>query len=80
MLNLTATTEKLARLVAAKTGKTPETVVREAVEDRAHTEGVSLGPAVVRDVSPEASARRKERMRQIADEIATMPFDLAPVT
>ncbi|MGD9802533.1 MAG: type II toxin-antitoxin system VapB family antitoxin [Hyphomicrobiaceae bacterium] len=32
--------EQLARLVAIKTGKTPETVVKEAVEARAEEAGV----------------------------------------
>ena len=40
MLNLPAETERLARLVAVKSGKTPEAVVREGLETQAKTLGV----------------------------------------
>ena len=40
MLNLPAETEKLARLVAVKSGKTLEAVVRDAVENQARTLGL----------------------------------------
>lgn len=35
--------EQLARLVAIKTGKTPDDIIKEAVEARAAAEGVAVG-------------------------------------
>lgn len=43
MLELAEDTEKLAQLVARKTGKTPEEVVRDAVEASARAAGVTAG-------------------------------------
>jgi antitoxin VapB len=40
MLNLPAETERLARLVAVKSGKTPEAIVHDAVETAARTLGL----------------------------------------
>jgi antitoxin VapB len=40
MLNIPQETERLARLVALKSGQAPEDVVREAVEQRARTLGL----------------------------------------
>jgi hypothetical protein len=48
MLNLPAELERLARLVAVKSGKTPEAVVREGVETQAKT----LGLVAERDARP----------------------------
>ena len=41
MLDLAEETEKLAQLIARKVGKTPEDVVREAVEVSARAAGVA---------------------------------------
>ena len=40
MLNLPRETEQLARLVALKSGKAPEDVVRQAIEDHAAARGL----------------------------------------
>jgi antitoxin VapB len=42
MLNLPVETEQLARLVAIKSGKTPEDVIREAVERSAEAIGAEI--------------------------------------
>ena len=43
MLNLPRETEQLARLVALKSGKAPEDVVRQAIEDHAAAQGFCPG-------------------------------------
>jgi len=48
LLNIPHETEQLARLLAMKSGRTPEEVVREAVEHRA----LSLGVAPVARPGP----------------------------
>jgi antitoxin VapB len=57
--------EQLARLVAIKTGKTPETIVQEAVEARAEAAGVAVG-------------RRRPfdefRVQAIIDRVAALPI------
>jgi antitoxin VapB len=67
-MDLPIETEQLARLVAAKVGKTPQEVVREAVEERARAAGL---------VSERHGARRRmtvERMLAVGAEIAAMPL------
>jgi antitoxin VapB len=41
-MDIPSDVEQLARLVAVKTGKTPEAVVKEAVEARAEAVGVAV--------------------------------------
>ena len=41
-MQITTEIEELARLVAVKTGKTPEAVVKEAIEARAAAVGVAV--------------------------------------
>mgnify|MGYP001283950902 CR=1 FL=1 len=57
--------EQLARLVAIKTGKTPEAIVKEAVEARAEALGVT-------------TARRRPfdeaKVRAIIDRVAALPL------
>lgn len=74
MLNLTVATERLARLIAAKAGTTPEIVVHQAIEERARATGVALEAGAVRDLSPDAVAAREARIRRHADDIAALPL------
>ena len=41
-IQLSSEVERLARLLATKSGKTPDDVVREAIEERARAAGVSI--------------------------------------
>ena len=61
MIAIPQETETLARLVADKTGKTPEDVVREAVEARARALGLTGTDAALAD---------REAMIQAANAIA----------
>jgi len=56
--------EQLARLVAIKTGKTPETVVKEAIEARAEAAGVAVGRRRPFDAA---------RVQEIIDRVAALP-------
>lgn len=56
--------EELARLVAVKTGKTPEAVVKEAMEARAEAAGVTIGRRRPFD---------EARVQAIIDRVASMP-------
>jgi antitoxin VapB len=69
MLNLPAETEQLARLVAMKSGKTPEAVVHDAVETQART----LGLVADRQARPVDMAKidaitRRNASRPLRDE------------
>jgi antitoxin VapB len=71
MLELAEDTAKLAELVAEKTGKSPDQVVREAVEASARAVGVVPASAPVK---PKLS--REELiagMRAISDRFAALP-------
>lgn len=57
-------TEQLARLVASKTGKSPDDIVREAVEERARAAGI----APLRRPFDEA------RVRAIIERVAARPI------
>lgn len=74
MLNLSIATERLAQLIAAKTGTTPEIVVHEAVEERARATGIALEQRARRDLTTEAVVAREARMLRCADEIAALPL------
>ena len=43
-MTITAEIEQLARLVAIKTGKTPDDILKEAVEARARAAGIATSP------------------------------------
>lgn len=64
-LHIPTEVEQLARLVAIKTGKTPEAIVKEAVEARAAEVGVT-------------TARRRPfdeaRVRSIIDRVSALPL------
>lgn len=69
MATLSPETERLARLVAAQSGKTTEQVLKEAVEAQARVAGVAV---------PDAARARKnidmERVRQIVRRVASKPL------
>ncbi len=52
MLAIPHETETLARLVARKTGKTPEDIVRDAVEASARAVGVTRDEPQIANVRP----------------------------
>lgn len=63
-LQIPLETEQLARLVASKTGKTPEDVLKEAIEARAEATGIQLKP------------RRKfdeAKVRTIIERVSALP-------
>jgi hypothetical protein len=68
MATLSPETEQLARLVAARSGKTTEQVLKEAVEAQARVAGVAV---------PETVRARKnidmERVRQIVRRVTSKP-------
>lgn len=69
MTTLSPETERLARLVAAQSGKTTEQVLQEAVEAQARMAGVAV---------PATSQARKdidiERVREIVRRVASRPL------
>ncbi len=66
MIMLPSDTEELARRVAVKTGKAPEVVIREALEERARDEGVIVPrPAKKLDM---------EKIRAIIEHTASLPI------
>ena len=70
MIMLPTDTEDLARRVAVKTGKSPEEVIREALEERARGVGVAL------PISETAQPPKKfdmEKIRGIIERTAALP-------
>lgn len=67
MLNIPEETERLARLVAVKSGTTPEEVVREAVEHRARTLGVPGRQARPVDLAKIDAITRRSAGRPLRD-------------
>jgi antitoxin VapB len=69
MTTLSPEIERLAKLVGAQTGKTPEEVIREAVETQARIAGVEI---------PEPARARKDvdlaRVREITRRVASRPL------
>lgn len=58
--------EQLVRLVATKTGKTPDDIIKEAIEVRALTAGIAVKPA--------RRAFDDARVRAIVAQVAAMPI------
>ncbi len=73
MIDLSQETEALARRVADARHVTVDTAVRQALEASAHAAGVPLEPSCPRDTSAESVAMRRERLRRIVGELATLP-------
>jgi antitoxin VapB len=69
MIMLPPETEQLVRLVAQRSGKSPEQVVRQAVEAEARLAGVVILEAqkLRQDINP-------DRVREIAGRIAAKPL------
>ena len=69
MITLPPETEELVRLVAARSGKTPEEVLDEGVRTAAHIAGVAIA---------ETNKPRKEidveRVREIARDVSSAPL------
>jgi hypothetical protein len=69
MITLPPETEQLARLVAARIGKTPEDVLKEGVEMEARIAGIAIA---------ESAKPRKEidveRVREIARDVSSAPL------
>jgi antitoxin VapB len=68
MTVLSAETEQLARLVSARTGKTPDEVVREAVEAQARLAGVAVADTGAR------KAIDLDRVRAITRRVVSRPL------
>jgi len=73
MIDLSQETEALARRLADARRVTVDAAIRQALEASAHAAGVLPEPVRPHDQSPGAVARRRERMGQIACEIAALP-------
>jgi hypothetical protein len=69
MIMLPPETERLARLVAVHSGKTPEDVLKEDVENRARIAGI----AIAETVKP-GGAIDMNRVRQITRRVASKPL------
>jgi antitoxin VapB len=69
MITLPAETERLVRLMAAHRGKTPEDVLKEAVETQARLVGISMSEALrIKDRID------MDRVREIIDRVASKPL------
>jgi antitoxin VapB len=67
-IQITREIEQLARLVASKTGQTPDDIIKEAVEARALAAGVSIG-------KPRRTAQDiEQRLKRIAERVAALPI------
>jgi hypothetical protein len=69
MLNVPAEAERLARLVAARSGKTPEDIVRQGVETEARIAGV----AIADDARPRKDIDMN-RVREIVRDVSSAPL------
>jgi antitoxin VapB len=69
MIMLLPETERLARLVAVHSGKTPEDVLKEAVENQARIAGI----AIAETVKP-GGIIDMNRVRQITRRVASKPL------
>jgi antitoxin VapB len=69
MIMLPPETERLARLVAVRSGKTPEDVLKEAVENQARIAGI----AIAETVKPGGTIDMN-RVRQITRRVASKPL------
>jgi antitoxin VapB len=69
VITLPVETERLIRLMAAYRGKTPEDVLKEAVETQARLVGISMSEALgLKDRID------MDRVRQIIDRVASKPL------
>lgn len=68
-ISLPPETEELARLVGARSGKTPEDVLREGVEIEARLAGVTIP-----ERTQPAKTFNTDRVREIVRDIASAPL------
>ena len=66
MIALNHDTEELARLLAVHAGKSPDEVIRQALEDRARSSGIAL---------PDRPGRSPsfDRMMEVSDRFSALP-------
>jgi antitoxin VapB len=69
MITLPAEVERLTRLVAVQSGKTPEDVLKEAVENQARLVGISMSEAL----KPRDNIDM-DRVRQIIHRVTSKPL------
>jgi antitoxin VapB len=69
MIMLAPETERLALLLAEHTGKTPEDVLREAVENQARIAGIPIA-----DTANPRRAINMDRVREITHRVASRPL------
>jgi len=67
-LHIPTDIEQLARLVANKTGKTPDDIIKEAIEARALAAGVSL------KVPRRSADEIERRIKEIAERVGALPI------
>ncbi len=66
MIALNHDTEELARLLAVHAGKSPDEVIRQALEDRARSSGIALPDRPRRSPS-------FDRMMEVSDRFSALP-------
>jgi antitoxin VapB len=69
MIAMPLETEQLARLLAIKSGRTPEEVVKEAIEAKAREAGVALD-----EHGKPSTKLALDKLREIADRCAALPL------
>jgi antitoxin VapB len=69
MITRPAETERLVRLMAAHRGKTPEDILKAAIETQARFVGISMSEALGLKDSIDM-----DRVRQIIDRVASKPL------
>jgi antitoxin VapB len=69
VITLPVEIERLARLVAVRSGKTPEDVLREAVENQARIAGIAIAETVKTGGTIDMN-----RVRQITRRVASKPL------
>jgi antitoxin VapB len=69
MIAMPLETEQLARLLAIKSGRTPEEVVKEAIEAKAREAGVPLA-----EHGKPSTKLALDKLREIADRCAALPL------
>jgi hypothetical protein len=69
MIALSPETEQLARLIAARSGRTPEDVLKHGVETEARIAGVTVAAA-----SPPSKEIDMDRVRKIVHDVSSAPL------
>jgi antitoxin VapB len=77
MLHLTQETETLARLVAARTGREPEDLIRAALEREARALGIAGEPAAAKRMTVEAMLALGDKLTALAPRDPRSPQQIA---